>query len=101
MNTKEKIMLGAYAGWAVGCLVWVMKVFTSSIVFGGLLGSALTKAPFDLGAQDTILTGIIVGTSLLASVLISFLGSMALGVGAGAGVAWLIAAGARKPPEKA
>lgn len=97
MGTKGKMILGAYLGFAVGCFVWVFKVFAPTVVFGGQFGKALAVT-FNLSIADT--------NSLIIpiSVVVSALGSLALfavlGIGLGAGIGRLVAIATNKSPEK-
>lgn len=102
MDTKGKMMLGAYLGFAVGCLVWVMKVFTPAIIFGGLFGSTLMKTIFGLEARATMMPeGMLVIVGIVVSVIGSLICLVLLGVGAGAGIGRFIAIMTNKSPEKA
>ena len=100
MDTKGKMILGACVGGALGCIVWLTKIITPALVFGGQFGMALSETLLGPGAQDTVTAGVIVGISVLIGWIGSFALCISLGAGAGAGVARLIAAGTHKPSEK-
>lgn len=102
MDTKGKMMLGAYLGFAVGCLVWVMKVFTPAIIYGGQLGSTLMKAIFGHETHAAMMPeGILVIVGIAVSVIGSLVCFVLFGVVAGAGIGLLIAIMTNKSSEKA
>lgn len=97
MNTKGKMMLGAYLGFAVGCLVWVMNVFAPAIIFGGQFGRALVTI---FKPSTTTASDLIIPASVFASVFGSLVLLVVLGVGFGAGIGRLTAIMTNKSPEK-
>lgn len=97
MDTKGKMMLGAYLGFAVGCFVWVFKVFAPTVVFGGQFGKALAVT-LNLSVADT--NNFIIPISVVVSALGSLALPAVLGIGLGAGVGWLVTIATNKPPTK-